>query len=247
MEDDTRSGRPSSSWNEDNVVRVRDMIKEDHTVIVCMLADAVHINESTCHQILREALGKQKLIARLVPHALTQDQKEVRASICADLLHEVRNDATFVNSIIAEDESWCFQCDPQTKRQSAEWQSTGTPPSMKVRLQPLTKKTMIIVFFDARGIVHHKFVPQGPTVNQEVYITVLRHMREALQRRRPDLWESGQWTLLHNNARPHTALSVSRILTKHNVTVLPHPPYSPDLSPCDFFLFPRLKKRLKVW
>jgi hypothetical protein len=32
---------------------------------------------------------------------------------------------------------------------------------------------------------------------------------------------------------------------KHNVTVLPHSMYSHDLSPCDFFLFPRLKKRLK--
>jgi hypothetical protein len=39
--------------------------------------------------------------------------------------------------------------------------------------------------------------------------------------------------------------SVSRFLTKHNVIVLPHPPYSSDLSPCDFFLFPRLKKGLK--
>jgi hypothetical protein len=37
--------------------------------------------------------------------------------------------------------------------------------------------------------------------------------------------------------------SVSRFLTKHNVTVLPHAPYSPDLSPCDIFLFPRLKKK----
>jgi len=106
---------------------------------------------------------------------------------------------------------------------------------------------MIIIFFDARGIVHHEFVPQGQTVNQEVYISVLRHMREALRRCRPDLWASGQWTLLHDNARPHTALSVSRFLTKHNITVLPHPQYSPDLSPCDFFLFPRLKKRLKGW
>ena len=70
-------------------------------------------------------------------------------------------------------------------------------------------------------------------------------MREALRRRRPDLWAYGQWTLLHDNARPHTALSISRFLTKHNVTGLPHTPYSPDLSPCDFFLFPRLKKRLK--
>jgi hypothetical protein len=32
---------------------------------------------------------------------------------------------------------------------------------------------------------------------------------------------------------------------KHKVTVLPHAPYSPDLSPCDFFLFPRLKKMAK--
>ena len=77
--------------------------------------------------------------------------------------------------------------------------------------------------FEARGIVHHEFVPQGQTVNQEVYISVLRCMREALRRRRPDLWASGEWTLLHDNVRPHTALSVSRFLTK-NVTVLPHPP-----------------------
>ena len=93
-------------------------------------------------------------------------------------------------------------------------------------------------FFDARVIVHHEFVPQGQTVNQEVYISALRRMRKTLRRCCPDLWPSGQWTLLHNNARPHTALSVSRFLTKHNITVLPHPPYSPDLSPCDFFLFP---------
>jgi len=154
----------------------------------------------------------------------------MRVSICADLLHEAQNDATFVNSIIAEDESWCFQYDPQIKRQSAEWRSTGTLPSKKVRWQPSTTKTMIIVFFDARGIVHHEFVPQGQTVNQEVYISVLRRMREALGHRCPDLWASGQWTLLHDNVRPHTALSVSRFLTKHNVTVLPHSPYSRSLS-----------------
>ena len=104
VEDDTRSGRPSSSRNEDNVVHIRDLIREDRTVTVRMLADALHINMSTCHQILQEDLGKRKLNARLVPHALTQDQKEVRASICADLLHEVQNDATFVNSVFAVDE-----------------------------------------------------------------------------------------------------------------------------------------------
>jgi len=229
VEDDTKSGRPSSSRNKDNVVRIRDMIREDHTVTVRMLADALHINKSTCHQILREDLGERKLNARLVPHALTQDQKQVRASICADLLHEAQNNATFVNSIIAEDESWCFQYDPQTMRQSVEWRSTRTPPSKKVRRQSLTTKTMIIVFFDARGTVHHEFVPQGQTVNQEVYISVLRRMREALRRCRPDLWSSGQWILLHDNARPHPALSVSRFSL--NTTLLCfHIPRTPLIS-----------------
>ena len=46
VEDDTRSGRPSSSRNEDNVVRIRDMIREDRTVTVRMLADALHISKS---------------------------------------------------------------------------------------------------------------------------------------------------------------------------------------------------------
>jgi len=77
VKDDTRSGQPSSSRNEDNVVHIRDVIREDCTVTVRMLAYALHINKSTCHQILWEDLGKRKLSARLVPHALTQDQKEV--------------------------------------------------------------------------------------------------------------------------------------------------------------------------
>ena len=120
VEDDTRTGPPLSSRNKDNVVRIRDMIREERMVTVLMLADALHINKSTCHQILREDLGKQKLNARLVPHALTQDQKEVRASICADLLHKAQNDATFVNSIFTKDEL-CFWYDPQTKTQGAKW------------------------------------------------------------------------------------------------------------------------------
>ena len=37
---------------------------------------------------------------------------------------------------------------------------------------------------------------------------------------------------------------VKSFLASEKVKVLNHPPYSPDLTPCDFFLFPRLKKML---
>lgn len=49
-----------------------------------------------------------------------------------------------------------------------------------------------------------------------------------------------------DNARPHTSdIVTSYIAEKEGVTRLEHPPYSPDLSPCDFWLFPTIKNRMK--
>ena len=52
------------------------------------------------------------------------------------------------------------------------------------------------------------------------------------------------WMLHHDNAVCPAVISVSEFLTKRSIPVVPQPPYSPDLSPCDFFLFPKLKFHL---
>jgi histone-lysine N-methyltransferase SETMAR len=51
--------------------------------------------------------------------------------------------------------------------------------------------------------------------------------------------------LLHDNAPAHQAASVRQFLIQKNVTTLYHPPYSPYLSPPDYFLFPKLKMKLQ--
>jgi transposase len=51
--------------------------------------------------------------------------------------------------------------------------------------------------------------------------------------------------LHHDNAPPHASLFIRSYLTRHHTSVVPHPPYSPDLAPADFFLFPKLKTTLK--
>jgi len=51
--------------------------------------------------------------------------------------------------------------------------------------------------------------------------------------------------ILHDNTRPHASGTVSEILKKYGWQVLPHPPYSPDMSPPEFDLFPKLKKLLR--
>jgi len=74
---------------------------------------------------------------------------------------------------------------------------------------------------------------------------VLRRLRESVRRKRQKNWWNGDWILHHDNASAHTSHLVQQFLAKHDTAQLQQPPYSPDLAPCDFFLFPRLKKVLK--
>ena len=98
-------------------------------------------------------------------------------------------------------------------------------------------------FFDSRGILHEEFVPPGQRVNHAFYKDVLERLRKRVQRVRRDI--ADDWVLQHDNAPAHTVLSIREFLAKKNIPVLPHPPYSPDLAPCDFYLFPKLKWKLK--
>jgi hypothetical protein len=104
---------------------------------------------------------------------------------------------------------------------------------------------MLIVLFDAESLVHHEFLPQRQTMNQTVHITVLKSLRDAVRWKWPHKWSYGSWLPHHDNAPCHAALSLRDFLAKHSIPVVPHPPYSPDLALCDFFLFPRLKSTLK--
>jgi hypothetical protein len=93
--------------------------------------------------------------------------------------------------------------------------------------------------------VHHEFVPKGQTVNAEFYCNVLRRLREDIRRKRPELSCADNWLLHDNNVPSHRALITREFLAHKGIITLLHPPYSPDLAPCDFFLFPMMKMQLK--
>jgi hypothetical protein len=82
-------------------------------------------------------------------------------------------------------------------------------------------------------------------VNQHYYLEVLKRMKKKVRRKRPERWRNQDWLRYHDNAPAHTTLSVQQYLAAKNMAVVPHLPYSPDLAPCDFFLLPRMKSKVK--
>ncbi len=61
----------------------------------------------------------------------------------------------------------------------------------------------------------------------------------------PQLWANNSWLFHQENAPMHSAFKIRDFFAKNQVNVLDHPPYSPDLTPCDFFLFHKIKNTLK--
>ena len=82
-------------------------------------------------------------------------------------------------------------------------------------------------------------------MNSRFYCEVLQRVHENVQRRPPKLWREQTWLLHHDNALSHTSILTQQLLVKNKMAVIPHPPYSPDLAPCDFFLFLNMKLKLK--
>ena len=89
------------------------------------------------------------------------------------------------------------------------------------------------------------WVPTGQTVNKGYYIEVLRELRKRFRRKRPTLLKSGQWHFHQDNAPVHNSILVTDYLTKMGIKTVPQPPYIPDLAPCDLWLFPKLKEKLR--
>ena len=104
---------------------------------------------------------------------------------------------------------------------------------------------MLICFFEQDGIVHREFVPPGMMVNADFYCDVLRRLYENVRCKRPQKWWNQNLIIHHDYAPAHRSFKVLQFLAKNNMTVIPHPPYSPDLAPCDFFLFPKMKLWMK--
>lgn len=246
VKDDPRSGRPNEVVTDTNVQRVRKLIERDPHCTYGIIQATLHVSSTTVHTILHRHLGLRRRCCRWIPHSLSQDQKEARVEWCRLMLDKyAEGTSKSVFNIVTGDETWVYTFDPKSKQQSTVWCFAGQAQPTKVRQQRSVGKVMVATFFCKTG--HLATVPlrEQRTVNSAWFTNIC--FPEVIHAWGITHPKTGTKSILlhHDNASSYTSSATRAYLDQNKIHTVPHPPYSPDLAPCDFFLFPFVKKQLK--
>ena len=166
-----------------------------------------------------------------------------RASVCSALLKRFRAKDNFLLRLVTVDETCVHHYDPEHKAQSRQWVGPGSPRPKKFKTQPSAGKVMATVFWDAK-VIMLDFLPERITITGVYCAKLLDQLRTAIREKRPG--KLSKCVLLQqDNAKVHTCKVAMDVIERNGYELIPHPTYSPDIAPSDFFLFPNLKKDIR--
>jgi len=225
IENDLKSGRPRTSTDDQSVERVLQILEEDRRMTCEETAHSAGISQASAYRILTERLHKRRIAARWFPHDLSEEQKCRRLEITQQLLHRFREERNeFLQKMVAIDETWIRDFEPELKSHSSEWRDKGgSPRPKKFKRAQSNVKQMIIFAYDCKGMIMTDRVPSGTTVTAAYYRQFLQKLRRKMHANRPDLLENGV-LILHDNVRPRLGKDVRELLDGYSWDVLPHPP-----------------------
>ena len=241
VEDAPHARRPKTATSQKIVVKVMDLVATDARFTTRHIAKCVGISVGAAHTILRRDLKMRSISTRWIPHLVTKEQKLARVRIAKQLLKQFPkyNNRSFAN-IISGDETWVHFYEPKRKIQNKIWATKGGKIPCIAKRNMRIKKVMYVIFFTNQGPAIQIALPKGKSVNTRFCKgNVLHKLKKYFLSRRPATSLRGV-RLLHDNASSQKAAIVRECLKQEKVVELPHPPYSPDLAPCDS----RLKNHL---
>jgi len=233
LDDKERPGRPSSV-NEDELLRG---VKENPGATTRELATTVGCSQQSIVSHLHD-LGYRKVLARWIPHRLTDANRLCRMSICQSLLLRPHK-REFLEDLVTGDESWILY---ENDTRHAVWLPRGEEPPTQPKPDTRSRKVMLCVWWDSKGALYFELLPTGSTITALTYADQLQKLADAIREKRP---RRSSVHLLHDNARPHIASATKKKLAELGWQTVPHPPYSPDLAPSDYHLFRPLKHFLQ--
>jgi histone-lysine N-methyltransferase SETMAR len=226
VEDEPRSGRPTTASDAATSQAVHDLILEDRRISGKMIAQILGISRERVTFIIHNILDMRKLSAKWVPKCLTSEQKQARVQTSTAVLAHFSDTPDFLARLVTEDETWLHIYDPETKEQSKEWRHSGSPRPKKFRAQKSAKKVMASVFWDKDGILLVDYLPQGCSITGEYYANLLDQLHEAIKRKRRGKLTKGIF-FLQDNAPSHKSQVVTAKLNTLRYQLVVHPPYCP--------------------
>ena len=196
-------------------------------------------------KILHEQLRLRKICACWVPHLLTDEQKQSLVRLALQIIEKYdKCDPRRLEELVTGDETWIYHFQPDSKAKNKVWVSSEGDRPVIARHCKTSNRMLYAIFFDSKGPVLQIPVLKGSSVTGKFYReSVLTQLVDFYQKHRSRTSVCGI-KLLHDNAPAHKSTMVQEYLKESGLDVLDHPPYSPDLFPCDFWLFPRLKEML---
>ena len=245
IENDPCVGRPVSVLTEKDVATVKTLIEEDACYTMQEIEELSGIHSSSNLKILRERLGLSKICVHWVPHLLTDEQKQSGVRLASQVTEKYdKCDPRHLEEIVTGDETWIYHFQPDSKAKNKVWVSSEGDRPVIARRCKTSNRMLYAIFFDSKGSVLQIPVLKGSSVTGKFCReSVLTQLVDFYQKCRPHTGVRGI-KLLHDNAPAHKSATVQEYLKESGLDVLDHPPYSPDLSPCDFWLFPRLNEML---
>jgi hypothetical protein len=207
-----------------------------------MIANHFLVNPHTVKEILQRELGMRKFSRRSVPHSLTSAQHVAHVDASIEMLRILQeSEANDFDGVTTGDESW-FQYIYLPSEMFARSQADVIP---RTRQAIGATKSMITLFFTARKLIVLDVMPKGWKSNQRYFIesilSGLKRGKMSFAPRKPGstFWVHMDHSMCQNGAK------ITSEFQKHRLARMPHPPYLPDRSPCDFWLFEMLKGILK--
>ncbi|KAI6658414.1 Transposase [Oopsacas minuta] len=153
------------------------------------------------------------------------------------LLKYSKKDSRRWSEVITGDETWIYYYDIQSKQQSSKWIFEDEQPDTIPKQTRAVGKRTFAVFFSTRGIIEYVMLPEKHTVTATWYTeNCLPQVFQAVERLRPKTGLRGM-KFHHDNAPAHTARKTKDYIKQSGLELIDHPPYSPDLAPCDFWLY----------
>jgi histone-lysine N-methyltransferase SETMAR len=233
-------GRPGRPYRYETDAAIRSILREDPNASLRMIAETLSISPETVRAHMSR-IGYVLKSLRWIPHALTSELKQVRLTMCLQLLPKLRAHAhNNWRYLVTGDESWFYHEYVRDRIWTARDENTPEVENRTVA----SRKSMLTVLWNPHGF--HVVTMLPPRASFTAPWLIDGNLVPLLDKFFPTGWSPGQRKLVVHidNAAVHNSKMTQNFFDRNPLKRLPHPPYSPDISPSDFYLFGKVKREL---